>query len=189
VNAIVSQPRVTDAPDRILHVGCGPAKLPGSVGIDVNPASSADVIHDLERFPYPFADGAFDEIICHHVIEHLDNIPGVLQELHRICAPGGRIEIRGPHFSSVHYYRDPTHRHPFSLRTFDYFVEGTSLNQFQYTSAKFRLTRAEFLVPNGAGPLKRLVFRALNRYGDLYEKRFAFWLPRHELLFELRPVK
>ena len=176
-------------PSRVLHVGCGPAKLAGSVGLDVNPASAADVIHDLEVFPYPFPNNAFDLIVCHHVIEHLDNIPGVLEELHRICAPGGRVEIKGPHFSSVHYFRDPTHRHPFSLRSFDYFVEGMPLSEFEYTTAKFRLIRAEFVVPQNAGMLKRLFFRTLNRHGDLYEKHFAFWFPRHELIFELGPVK
>ncbi len=38
---------------RILDVGCGINKLAGSIGIDRNPASRADVICELDQFPYP----------------------------------------------------------------------------------------------------------------------------------------
>jgi hypothetical protein len=40
---------------RTLDVGCGINKLPGSIGIDRNPAGRADVICELDQFPYPFA--------------------------------------------------------------------------------------------------------------------------------------
>ena len=46
---------------RTLDVGCGIHKQPGSIGIDRNPASRADVLADLDRFPYPFADSAADD--------------------------------------------------------------------------------------------------------------------------------
>jgi ubiquinone/menaquinone biosynthesis C-methylase UbiE len=174
---------------RILHVGCGPAKIPGSIGIDINPESAADVIHDLQDFPYPFRDNSFDLILCDHVLEHLSHLPPVLEELHRICAPAGRIEIRVPHFSSIFYYRDPTHMHPFSLHSLDYFVDGTPVSDFRYTKSRYRLLRAEFSPPDGAGSLKRLFYRILNRYGEFYEKHLAFLLPRHLLFFEITPIK
>jgi predicted SAM-dependent methyltransferase len=56
---------------RTLDVGCGIHKQPGSIGIDRNPASRADVLVDLDRFPYPFADGSFDRLTAIHVIEHV----------------------------------------------------------------------------------------------------------------------
>jgi SAM-dependent methyltransferase len=174
---------------RILHVGCGPVKIPGSIGIDINPESAADVIHNLQDFPYPFPDNAFDLIVCDHVLEHLPHLPPVLEELHRICAPAGRIEIRVPHFSSIFYYRDPTHVHPFSLHSVDYFVEGTAVSDFRYTKSRYRLLHAEFPPPDGAGPLKRLLYQLLNRYGEVYEKHFAFLFPRHLLFFVLTPIK
>jgi predicted SAM-dependent methyltransferase len=56
---------------RILDVGCGINKYPGAIGIDRNRATAADVICDLDHFPYPFADGSFDSLRAIHVIEHL----------------------------------------------------------------------------------------------------------------------
>jgi len=47
---------------RILDVGCGIHKQPGAIGIDRNPASRADVLADLDRFPYPFGDSSFDRL-------------------------------------------------------------------------------------------------------------------------------
>ena len=172
-----------------LHVGCGPTKLEGSIGVDINSVSAADVIHDLDCFPYPFPAESFERIVCDHVLEHLADIPRVMEELHRICTPEGRIEIRVPHFSSVHNFRDPTHRHSFGLRSFDYFIEGTELSRFGYSSRRFRLVHLELPPPAGAGIGKQLLYKLLNRYGDFYENRLAFILPRHLLYFQLTPVK
>ena len=45
----------SQASPKILDVGCGQNKYPGAIGIDSNPRTSADVIHDLAfsliRFP------------------------------------------------------------------------------------------------------------------------------------------
>ena len=38
----------------ILDLGCGSKKRPGAIGVDINAASGADVIHDLDVLPYPF---------------------------------------------------------------------------------------------------------------------------------------
>ena len=44
---------------RILDVGCGINKLNGSIGVDRNPSSRADVLCDLDHLPYPFRDSSF----------------------------------------------------------------------------------------------------------------------------------
>ena len=45
---------------KILDLGCGKKKRPGSVGVDINPNSDADIIHDLNVFPYPFENSSFE---------------------------------------------------------------------------------------------------------------------------------
>jgi len=45
---------------KILDVGCGTNKHPGAIGLDYNPRTGADVIHDLNEVPYPFPDDEFD---------------------------------------------------------------------------------------------------------------------------------
>jgi SAM-dependent methyltransferase len=41
-------------------------------------------------------DDSLDVIICNNVLEHLDERPGLLRELYRITAPGGRCVINVP---------------------------------------------------------------------------------------------
>jgi ubiquinone/menaquinone biosynthesis C-methylase UbiE len=47
------------------------------------------------------ADGCAREILLDNVIEHLDSIPDAMAELFRLLAPGGRLEIITPHYSSA----------------------------------------------------------------------------------------
>ena len=69
----MTEDRHTDSKS-ILDVGCGQNKFEGAIGLDSNPRSHADVIHDLGSFPYPFEANQFDEIICRHVIEHVPDV-------------------------------------------------------------------------------------------------------------------
>lgn len=174
---------------KVLELGCGPTKRPGVVAIDHNPNSAADIIHDLNTFPYPLANDVFDEIICEHVLEHLDNLIKVMEELHRVAKPSALIRIYVPFFSSIFYYRDPTHRTFFSAHTFDYFIPGTPVHKFGYSPITFQLRKVEFPVTPGSGPLKRLMFHLTNRYIDIYEQHLAFILPRHLIYFELVVIK
>ena len=103
---------------KILDVGCGQNKFPGAIGIDANRLSHADVIHDLGTFPYPFADDEFEEIICRHVIEHVPDVLGFVNELHRITKPGGVLKIVTPHYSNPDWATDPTHRNHFNSYSF-----------------------------------------------------------------------
>jgi len=59
---------------RILDVGCGINKLPGSIGIDRNTATKADVLVDVDHIPYPFRDSSFDKLQAVHVIEHVSDV-------------------------------------------------------------------------------------------------------------------
>ncbi len=108
----LSDPRQFDlAPTgggQILDIGCGAAKVPGAVGLDISADTAADIVHDLDSFPYPIADSSFDQILLQDVIEHVSEPIRVFEELHRIARPGARVQLRTPHFSSVLAYGDPT---------------------------------------------------------------------------------
>jgi len=56
----------------VLDLGCGQRKHPGSVGLDISPDTDADVVHDLDEFPYPFDDDSFDQVLMQDVIEHVE---------------------------------------------------------------------------------------------------------------------
>ena len=118
---------------RILDVGCGINKKPGSIGIDRNPSSRADVLADLDRFPYPFRDSSFDALQAVHVLEHVSDVLRSMEEFHRVVKPGGEILVVTPHYTDFSSFCDPTHRwhlNSFSLRYF-----GPNHGGFGYYSA------------------------------------------------------
>src|SRR3989304_6582081 len=78
---------------KILDVGCGQHKYPGAIGLDSNPKTAADVIHDLGGVPYPFPDNQVDEVIGTHVVEHVPDVMAFISERHRITKPGGRLTL------------------------------------------------------------------------------------------------
>ncbi|MFQ3582354.1 class I SAM-dependent methyltransferase [Chloracidobacterium validum] len=124
-----------------LDVGCGTRKQPGAIGLDRIALPGVDVVHDLDVRPYPFPADTFDEIYARHVIEHVASVPDFLSELHRIAAPGARLHIVTPHYSSLGSWSDPTHRWHFSTYSFDYFAADHPAAH--YAGGGFRIHRVE----------------------------------------------
>lgn len=78
-----------------LHLGSGPTRLPGWVNIDAHPA---ELSLDL-RWGLPFKADSADYVFMSHVFEHFyypDEALVVLQEIHRVLAPGGRLRLIVP---------------------------------------------------------------------------------------------
>ena len=95
---------------RILDVGCGPYKFPGAIGVDMNPATQADVLAHLDRGALPFADNSFDQLRAVHLIEHVDDVIKTMEDFHRVVRPGGTIYIVTPHYTDFSSFCDPTHQ-------------------------------------------------------------------------------
>ncbi len=174
----------------ILDLGCGLRKHAGAIGVDVNSSSHADIIHDLNRFPYPFPDNYFSEIICDNIIEHLDDIVKVMEELHRIAKPSALVKVVVPFFSHQQAHTDPTHRHFFGVHSFDYFIDGTINGGFRYSKAKYALLSVEF--EKGLTQrhwFDRAAVALANARKDMYENRLANVFPMRNLTFELRVIK
>ncbi len=122
---------------KILDVGCGINKHPGSIGIDRNAATRADIVADLDHFPFPVRDGAFDQVRAIHVIEHVADVIKTMEEFHRVLKPGGRVILATPHYTDFSSFCDPTHRWHLNSFSFRYF--GTDNAGFGYYSqARFR---------------------------------------------------
>ncbi len=120
-------------PPRILDVGCGLNKRPGAIGVDRNARTAADVLCDLDHFPYPFRDSVFDELYATHVIAHVSDVIRTMEEFHRLVRPGGRIFITTPHYTDFSSFCDPTHRWHLNSFSFRYF--GADHGGFGYYSA------------------------------------------------------
>ncbi len=120
---------------KILDVGCGANTYEGSIGLDNNPRTAADVIHDLGQFPYPFADDEFDLIVSRHVAEHVPDVMGFIGELYRITKNGGRIRLVTPHYTNPDWATDPTHRNHFNSYSFNTFTPERAVFDF-YTDIR-----------------------------------------------------
>lgn len=177
-----------------LDLGCGNRKREGAVGIDCNPRTCADVIHDLNVFPYPFETSSFDEIYADNTLEHLDNPIKVLEELYRISKSDALIRIDVPYFRAKWAYVDPTHKHFFTTESFSYFDHSHINNRlFPYSNAKFRVEKLAFnerITEGGIlGALKRLAKMIVDRSPQKYEDYFSHLFPLGELTFYMKVIK
>ena len=148
-----------------LNLGCGTRRLPGYVNCDVLPEVAADRHFDLNRPPYPFPDNAADEVLMDNVLEHLDDVPAVMGEIHRILRPGGRARIWVPYGKSDWALQDPTHKHYFTEQSMHYFCEGWDYNY--YVPFRFKLIEARLFADanNWRQRLRNLIpFRGVLRY-------------------------
>ena len=175
---------------KILDLGCGKRKQKGAIGIDISPDSDADMVHDLNRFPYPFYDEEFEYVQADNVVEHLDDVIKVLEELHRITKNGAAIKIIVPFFRSHYAFIDPTHRHFFTVRSFDYFDPDKDFNRYyKYSRCHFRVKRVVFDEDIRSSLTGRLLKWFANRYPVSYEARLSMLFPLNTLTYYLETYK
>ena len=171
---------------RVLEIGCGTRKAEGAVGLDLLDLPGVDIVHDLEVFPWPVEDGAFDRVLCYHVLEHVRDICGVMDELHRVTAPGGRVHIIVPYFARYSAFKDPTHVRFCTFESFKYFVEGTKDRDRAYSKRPFRYAKHELVFRHGLrGTLGKLIFRLSRKR---YERHWSMFFPARLLEIELEPA-
>lgn len=104
-----------------LNLGCGEYKKEGYINVDYLDHLHPDIVHDLNKIPYPFDTNTFDLIEANHVLEHLDNPFAIMKELHRVSKNNGIINIRIPHFSRG--FSHPEHKRGFDVSFPLYFQE------------------------------------------------------------------
>ena len=108
----------------LLDLGCGGNKQgPTWVGMDKRKLPGVDIVHDLEKFPYPIKDESVLTCVSSHVLEHLKPwlTLDIFNEVWRIMKPGGQWAISLPYAGSHGFWQDPTHINGFNETTFLYF--------------------------------------------------------------------
>jgi SAM-dependent methyltransferase len=169
----------------VLHLGSGNKYDPAAVNVDIVAATKPDVVHDLDVRPWPLPDDHFREVRAYDVIEHLDDVVAAMEEVHRVCRDGAVVKITVPHYSCCNAFTDITHRHYFSVRSFDYFTGDNELGF--YTDRQFRKAWAEIVFFKSL--VNKVVWRLARRFPAEYERRWAWMFPAWFLSFELIVVK
>lgn len=96
----------------VLDFGCGSGKQKALIlqharsytGMDIEPGSAVSVVGDVHNAPLPGA--SFDTIISNQVIEHVEKPWVMVQEMHRLLRPGGKVIITAPFL--VPFHANPT---------------------------------------------------------------------------------
>ncbi|MDW8416384.1 MAG: methyltransferase domain-containing protein [Bacteroidia bacterium] len=121
-----------------LNLGSGEFPKPGYINVDYYSITPPDVVHNLDEYPYPFADNEFDLVEADHCLEHLKDPFEAMREIHRITKPGGIVKIRVPHFSRGFTHAD--HKRGFDI-TFPYYFSPTFKGGYMGVTYRLRKTR------------------------------------------------
>ena len=106
-----------------LDIGCGANKQKGFLGMDKRKLPGVDLVHDLEKFPYPLPKEVCQTIVASHIVEHIKPwlMLDFMNELWRISKVGCQLAIAMPYGVSHGFVQDPTHCNPCNETTFQYF--------------------------------------------------------------------
>lgn len=174
---------------KVLDLGCGKKKRAGAIGVDFSDRHDADIIHNLNIFPYPLKDEEFDEIYLDNVLEHLDDPLRVMEEVHRISKLGGKVKVIVPYFRSVWAFIDPTHQHFFAVDSFAFYdPDHVICQRYDYVKTRFKVERIAFneTLPNRW--IKRLVITLANRWPNRYEYYLSHLIPLDDITYYLRKI-
>ncbi|MFC2076385.1 methyltransferase domain-containing protein [candidate division KSB1 bacterium] len=174
---------------RVLDLGSGlKVRVPGACRLDRSLDGKPTVVADLDRHSLPFLDRSFDRILCIQILEHFSDIPRIMDELHRLCRPGGTLEIVTPHFSHRNAFTDPTHKHQFGARSFDFFLTAEKPLRFMTisTSARFELVSRSLSFGPAWINVGRLLYRLFGL--DTYETYLSGIFPASDIKIVLKAL-
>lgn len=172
---------------RVLDIGCGNNKFSGATGIDFSDVEELDIVHNLEEFPYPIEDNVFEVVLLRNVIEHINNIVGLMEEIHRVSERGADVLISTPHFSSLYSYQDPTHVRHMAYDSMDYFTDKTKHANF-YTNKRFQM-KCKMIDFGRSIPFSYISKQIFKLSSHKYEKHFSFIFPANQLHYHMKVVK
>lgn len=150
-----------------LHLGCGEIKKEGYINVDWKESLKPDIVHDLNKLPYPFEDSSFEAIEAVHILEHLNKPFETMKELHRLLKHGGKLLIKVPHFSRGFTHAE--HEHGFDV-TFPYYFnvdfDKSGFVGFEFEIKKIKLKWMTFfhlMSDMGYGKIVIFILRIINK--------------------------
>jgi len=172
-----------------LNVGCGERILNGFVNLDKFKLEGVDVVHDIEKFPWPFQDNSFVEIDCNMILEHISDLVKTMKEIYRISKDNVIVRIKVPYFSCPSNFIDPTHKKLFTYYSFDFLDNKSEYFMFMFDESlpKFKIVKRRIIFYSFM-KIFEPIFN-LKSLVKFYTGVLSYILPAGELYFELRAIK
>ena len=63
-----------------LHLGAGKDIKEGWVNHDLVKLEGIDITHNLNKYPWPWEDGLFDEVYANNLLEHVQDVVGFMEK-------------------------------------------------------------------------------------------------------------
>ena len=156
-------------PDRHLDLGCGkfprnPYARSALSGIDIRPLSATELfdyrVANLVLQPIPHDEGSFGSVSAFDFIEHVPRLIvasngmdtmfpfiGLMNEIWRVLAPGGRFYALTPAYPHPEAFTDPTHVNIITDKTHEYFCGGKPLARMYGFSGCFSALQVKWVQP------------------------------------------
>lgn len=109
-----------------LNVGCGRNIKDGWINLDSSALPGVDLVCDLNGVrnkPIELPDESVEQFLLSHVIEHVRDSLGLMQELWRLARPNATAVIRVPHGGSDDAWEDQTHLRAYFPKSFGFFSQ------------------------------------------------------------------
>lgn len=183
----------------VIELGCGSRKrYPDSIGIDAIDGDAVDIVGDALEVQRALPSGSARLVTSSHFLEHVPDAGLMLDEMARLLAPNGEIEIIVPHFSNPYYHSDPTHVSSvgFGLYTMSYYARDPLLRRQvpgyvrrdQLTLKRVDLRFKSSPPFYGRHAIKRLVgslFNSCRYLQELWEENLCYQFPCYEIRYVL----
>lgn len=123
-----------------LDFGAAHSKPPGYLGVDQYAVEGVDIVAQLPE-PVPLPDGSVGVIRAVDFLEHVQDKVALINEFHRLLAPGGMLITRTPSTDGRGAFQDPTHVAFYNENSFWYYTDDNYLRFTPEVTARFQVSR------------------------------------------------
>lgn len=117
---------------KTLNLGCGKRIIPGAINLDKHKFPGVDILHDLDKFPYPFKDNQFDEIYCFNILPFVEDFIKTMEEIYRIAKDGAIIKILDVPSPSPFSFQNPLVVTRLAFNTFEYYKKDKGTENYLF---------------------------------------------------------
>ena len=170
-----------------LNLGCGRDIRKDYINLDNGDLPNIDFKHDLTKFPYPFLDNYFDEILSLGTLELINaSFLEIMEELYRICKSKAIIVVRVPAFPSPYSVQNLRIKNFFSYTTFESFKKDGG-NDTHFYKPEFKTLERRFIY--SYNPKLRWISFFVNIFPKFYSRFLFNIFPSDGLYYKLEVVK